>query len=268
MNNKNQNILLKLNTFIIIFFAVFSIFFTACSTGSKFEPKSAEEAFNEGFRMFEKKKYIDAMSYFDMIKLQYPASNFADKAQFYIAEINFARKEYILASFNYSRVRTLYPGSEFAKIALYKAGYSQFLLSPDYHKDQEYTKRAIKTLQDYQFYYAEKDSLYEETSKMILQLRDVLGEKEYETAQLYRKLESPRSALIYYDAVINEYDDTKYFEAAWFGKIEALFLMRREEEGKNAVMNYQKLFPNGEYSAQINEIVNSYEKSESELSKN
>jgi hypothetical protein len=36
--------------------------------------------------------------------------------------------------------------------------------------------------------------------------------------------------------------------------------MRREEEGKNAVSNYQKLFPNGEYSEQINEIVNSYEK--------
>lgn len=234
-----------------IFTIVVSIVAISCSTGSKFEPKSAEEAFNEGYRLFEKRNYTEAMSYFDMIKLQYPASNFADKAQYYIAEINFARKEYVLASFNYSRVRTLYPGSSFAKIALYKSGYSQYLLAPDYHKDQEYTRRAIKTFQDFQFYYPEKDSLYDEADRRIIRLRNILGEKEFETAQLYKRLESYRSALIYYESVISEYDDTRYFEPAWYGKIESLYHLKQFEEATNATLTYNNLFPNGIFYEQI-----------------
>ena len=236
----------------IILFVFVSIFVISCSTtGNKFEPKSAEDAFNEGYRLFGKRNYNEAMSYFDMIKLQYPASNFADKAQYYIAEINFARREYVLASFNYSRVRTLYPGSSLAKSALYKSGYALYLLAPDYHKDQEYTKKAIKTFQDFQFYYPEKDSLYNEADKHIMKLRNVLGEKKFETAQLYRRLESYRSALIYYESVISEYDDTNFFERAWYGKIESLYYLRRFEEASNAALTYNNLFPNGEFAERI-----------------
>jgi outer membrane protein assembly factor BamD len=230
------------------------LFVGACATGTKFEPKNADEAYNEGVRLFEKREYTEALSFFDMIKLQYPGSNIADKAQYYIAEINFARKEYILASFNYSRVRAIFPGSELAKISLYKAGYSQYLLVPDYHKDQEYTFKAIKTLQDYQYFYPDKDSLYNETEKMIVKCRDIMGEKEYMTAELYNTLESPRSALIYYESVIANYDDTKYFEPAWFGKIKMLLTLKRDEEAQNAILTYNNLFPNGNLKNQINNL--------------
>jgi outer membrane protein assembly factor BamD len=232
-------------------FSLLIFAFTACQTGSKFEPHSAEEAFNEGVRLFDEREYTEALSYLDMIKLQYPGSNIADKAQYYTAEINFARKEYILASFNYSRVRNAYPGSQYAKVALFKAGLSQYLMIPSYYKDQEYTRKAIKTLQDYQFFYPEKDSLYYQADTMIVECRDVLGEKEYMTAELYKTLESPRSALIYYESVIQNYDDTQYFEPAWFGKIAMLYWMKRYEEAKNATLTYNNLFPNGKNKANI-----------------
>ncbi|MDR0927852.1 MAG: outer membrane protein assembly factor BamD [Ignavibacteria bacterium] len=215
-----------------------------CKTGEKFEPTNPEEAFNEGLRLFNEREYTESMSYLDMIKLQYPASSVADKAQYYTAEINFARKEYILAAFNYNRTRAVFPGSQFAKIALYKAGFSQYKLSPDYHKDQEYTRRAIKTLQDYQYFYPEKDSLYLKADTMLSELRNKLGEKEYRTAELYTRLESPISALIYYESVIKNYDDTKYFQNAWVGKIQTLYKLKREEEAKNAELTFRNLFPN------------------------
>ena len=227
---------------------------SACKTGSKFEPQNAEEAFNEGLRLFNNRKFNDAMSFFDMIKLQFPASAVADKAQYYIAEINFARKEYVLASFNYNRVRTVFPGSPLAKSALFKAGYSQYLLSLPYFKDQEHTRRAIRTLQEFQYFYPEQDSLFQEADRMIMSLRNVLGEKEYRTAQLYKRLRNPRSALIYFDGVIRNFDDTQFLESAWLGRIEMLFLLRRTEEAENAILVYNNLFPDGKYRQQIEEL--------------
>ncbi len=236
--------------------------FASCSGLKNFEPKNAEEAFNEGIRLFNEEDYIEAQTLFDMIKLQYPASEYADDAQYYIAEIYFKRKEYILASFNYNRLKAMYPGSKFAKISQYKSGYSQYLLSPSYEKDQNYTKRAIKTFQDYQYYYPDKDSLYENASKFIQDLRNKLGEKDFRIAELYKILESPHSSLIYYDIVINDYDDTKFFEPAIFGKIESLLLLGREEEAKITIGTYNKLFPNGQYQNKIKEIISKFHQKE------
>jgi outer membrane protein assembly factor BamD len=250
---------MKLKRLYYLLFVLFLVVFvSACKTTGKFEPKNAEEAFKEGLNLFEDKEYAEALSYFDMIKLQFPGSGIADKAQYYTAEINFVRKEFILASFNYNRVRTVYPGSEFAKISLYKAGLSQYLMSSDYHKDQEYTLKAIKTLQDYQFYYSEKDSLYNETEKMILECRNKLGEKDFMIAELYKTLESPRSALIYYESVLKNYDDTKYYEPSIFGKIEMLYWMKKTDEAKNAELTYKSIFPNGKYFQQIEEVKTKY----------
>ena len=238
---------------------LFVLLLSNCKTASKVEPKDAQEAFNEGLRLFNKREYSEALSFFDMIKLQFPGSAIADKAQYYTAEINFARKEYMIASFNYNRVRQLYPGSEFSKIALYKAGMSQYLMSPSFHNDQEYTLKAIKTLQDYQFYYPEKeDSLYKETDIMIEECRNKLAEKEFYIAELYKKLESPRSAIIYYETVLKNYDDTKFYEQAFLGKIEMLYLMQIYEEANNTELIYKSFFPNGKYFKEIEEIKTKY----------
>lgn len=248
----------------IIILLLVAIFIAACSNLKSFEPKNAEEAFNEGMRLFNNKDYLEAQTFFDMIKLQYPASNYADDAQYYLAEIYFKRKEYILASFNYNRLKSMYPGSEYAKISHYKSGYSQYLLSPSAEKDQDYTKRAIKTFQEFQFYYPEKDSLYENASKFIQELRNKLGEKEFKIAELYKILESPHSALIYYDSVINDYEDTSFFEPSIFGKIEALLIMGRKEEANIAIGTYNRLFPNGQYKSRIEKLLATQEKKEQE----
>ena len=235
------------NIYIYILISFLIGLLSSCSSIKPFEAKNAEEAFNEGMRLFNKKDYIDAQTFFDMIKLQYPASEYADDAQYYIAEIHFNRKEYIMASFHYNRLKAMYPGSTYVKESMFKSGYAQYLLSPAYDQDQDYTKKAIKSFQEYQYYYPEKDSMYENASKYIQELRNKLGEKDFRTAELYKTLESPLSSLIYYDSVINNFDDTIFLEPALFGKIEALFLLEREEEANMVIGTYNKLFPNGQY---------------------
>ena len=79
-------------------------------------------------------------------------------------------------------------------------------------------------------------------------------------AQLYRKLESPLAASIYYDVVINEYQDTKFFEEAIVGNIEVHIEMKKPIQIMYLVELYRRSFPNGKYYNFIENIAKEYTK--------
>lgn len=89
------------------------------------------------------------------------------------------------------------------------------------------------------------DSLYAESGKKIVELRNRLAERELITAELYRSLYSNRSAIIYYDAIIDDYPDTEHYETAFAGKIESLIALRRYEDARSMIEIYKKRFSNG-----------------------
>lgn len=217
-----------------------------CKQTNVREPQSPETMFEKAMEKFENEDWLEAKQLFDVIKLQYSASRFADLAQFHIAEIHFKKKEYILAAYNYNMLRRSYPTSQYYKLSLFKAAYCYYLLSPTFDRDQEYTMKAIETFQDYQRLYA-GDSLSEESGKHINELRNKLAEREFTTAKLYIKLQSPRSALVYLDALIADYPDTKFYEQAYFEKISIHLQINQKENAKNAIEKYKKLFPNGQF---------------------
>lgn len=236
--NRNRIIL---SSFCILIFTLL----ISCASSDTTELKSAEGIFNKGMALFNDKQYLEAYNTFDLIKLQYPASQYADDAQFYMAESRFKREEYILAQFSYNLLKRLYPNSPYYKESAFKAAMSYYYLAPQYDLDPDYTTKAIKSMSEFQATYP-GDSLSIVMETYIQELRDRLAQKEFEIAQLYRKLESPASALIYYDIVINEYDDTKYFELAYIGKIEVLLQMKKWEQAKTAISYFSILFNSSE----------------------
>lgn len=228
----------------------------ACGSSRPVEISNVESVFKEAVALFEDEDYMEAEKYFDLIKLQYPASQYADDAQFYQSEINFERGEYILAAFNFNKLRSTYPNSEYVKIALYKAALCYYEISPPYDRDQEYTRKAIDALNLYQRYYS-GDSLYTKAGEMIDELRNKLAHREYFTAELYNTIDLPKSALIYYDTVINDFSDTKYYEQSYIGKIETLIRLGRKDEALGLIELYKKKFPSGSET----DLVNSLKKS-------
>lgn len=236
---------------LILIIPVMIIF--GCGSSSDMDFKSAEEVYNKGVAAFEDEDYLDAKKFFEVIKLQYPASQYADDAQFYLAEINFARGEYILGAFNYSRLRSLYPGSEYVKESIYKAALCYYELSPTFDRDQEYTRKGIEAFNIFQRLYP-NDSLFSEAEEKIDALRDKLAHRDYYTAELYRTLEFPHSSLIYYDSVIDNYPDTKYYEQAWIGKIEVLIIFRRLDEASGLIDLFRKNFPESQYLTDLKKL--------------
>ena len=224
--------------------AAFILLLASCSSTKAPEVQTAETIFNKAMEKFKKEDWEEATQLFDVLKLQYPASAFADDAQFYLAEINYNRSEYILAAFNYNMVRRLYPSSEFVKTSLFKAAMSYYQLSPTFDRDQEYTFKAIDAFQDYQTLYP-KDSLYTQAGKYIDELREKLGRRAFSTAELYEKLETSKAVLVYLDIVIEDYSDTKYFEPACFKKVETLYNTKKYDDALNFIEFYSKKFPAG-----------------------
>ena len=233
------------------------IFLIACSSTDQAskadEQRTVEEIYAEAMEEFKDEDWVAAAALFDIIKLQYPSSAFADDAQFYVAEINYARGEYILAAFNYSLVRRSYPNSEHAKDALYKSALSYFEITLPADRDPEYTRKAIAAFADFQGIYP-TDSLALRSAEKITELRDRLAEKQFLSAKQYIILGTNRSALVYFDAVIEDYPDSKWTEDAFVGKLEILIKQKKADEARSTVAFYRRTVRDGRLRGRIDEL--------------
>ena len=225
--------------------------FASCTSVFDASNKSPEEIFARALTEFKKNELFEAQRLFDIVRLQYPTSPLVDDAQYYLAEVNFKRREYILAAYNYNYVRRAYPQSEFAKESMRKAALCYVELSPPYDRDQKYTREAIVSLTEFREVYP-ADSTFADSTITLLQHK--LAERDFRAAEQYRVLYSPRSALVYYDAVIDEHPTSEFCEPALVGKAEILVKLKRYDEALSACSLYQRFFPKGAKADKIADL--------------
>lgn len=227
------------------FLSLLIIFLVSCS---KEDPRRTDPQliYEDALKEYEDGEFTEAKKLLEIINLQFPATEYAEYAQYYIAECDFAQEKFILAAYDYNRLRRTYPDSRYSKEALFKAALCFYELSPPFDRDQDYTKKAIQQFQDFQYQYP-GDSLAAEANNYIDKLRNKLAKGFYNNAYLYRKLDSPKSSLIYYQEVIDRFEDTDLYEDAYFGKIETLIILRRYAEALGLIDLYKNNFPNGKY---------------------
>lgn len=213
--------------------------------------KSPEEIYARALSEFKSNDLYEAQRLFDIIRLQYPTSPLVDDAQYYLAEVNFRRREYILAAYNYNYVRRAYPQSEYAKESMRKAALCYVELSPPYDRDQKYTREAIVALTEFREVFP-ADSIFADSTVATLQHK--LAERDFRAAEQYRVLYSPKSALVFYDAVIDEHPTSEFCEPSLIGKAEILLKLKRYDEALSACALYSRFFPSGAKTARMNEL--------------
>ncbi len=247
-NNKHIQPTTLVNTrfALMLLLCVGAMWASSCAQKNLVIPRNVDEYYEQALEAFNTEDLTRAQKYFDAIKLQYPASKYADDAQYYLAEINVKKNENILAAYNYNQLRRTFPNSEFAKISAYKAALSNFRQSPKYDRDQDYTRQAIKAFSEFQALYP-KDSLTVEAGKRIMELRSKLAEHDFRTAELYLKLQAPRAAIAYYDLVLGNYPDSDYVEPSLLGKIKMQIRLKRSTEAQEAMRLYRQRFPQGKF---------------------
>lgn len=202
--------------------------------------KIAEEMFNDG-------DYLDAKTQFRIVILNSPGGSLSDKAQFYYAECHFRVKEYILAIAEYEKVTRMYANSDYVDDAQFQIGMSYFKLSPKAALDQSYTEKAIEEFQKFLEDYPNSE-LVPKANEAMKKCREKLAHKNFSNGESYRKRALYRSALVYYDYVLNSYYDTKFAERSLWEKAECYRQLGELEQAEKFYRLYIEKYPNSSKS--------------------
>jgi outer membrane protein assembly factor BamD len=217
-------------------------FLASCGSSDVVKNLTAEERFELGRQKFADGDYLEAITEFQMVKLQYPASSVSDDAQYYLAECHYAREEFLLASEEYQSLKRLMASSPYVPQAQYKIAMCYYNLSPRSSLDQTYGKKAIEEFQSFIEDFR-ADTLVASAESRIRELNTRLAQKLFETAEVYEKLEYNKSATLYYDMVIEEYHDTEYAEPALLQKARVLVTRKKYEDARAELDKFLAKYP-------------------------
>lgn len=239
---------------------ILSFIFIYCSGSKDLSSLSPEERFNIAKQKFDKKDYLEAINDFESIIIQFSGTGIIDDAQYYLAYSYFKRGEFIKAAYEFSKLIRDFPASEYVKDAQFMLAESYFELSPHYTLDQRFTEKAIEEYQAFIDFFP-NDPRVKEAEAKIKQLNDKLARKIFETAEQYRRMNYTKSALIYYDLLLEKYPDSNYSSTALFTKVKLLVEKSRNKEALEEAKRYLQRFPNGQYAKEVQKIIEQLQKS-------
>ena len=235
------------------FILITALVLGGCGSADVTTVMSLEDRFSHAKALFDNGDYLPAINEFTVITLQYQGSSLAPDAQYYLGECRFERGEYLLAAFEYSIVKRNYPASTRVADATYKSALCYYKLSPKTALDQKYTRNAIDEFQSFVEYYPGNPNAADADAK-IHELTNRLAKKQYDTARLYNTMEYYRSAMFYYDDVIEKYHDTEYAPLAYVGKVELLMSRSKYTEASAEAAKFIEKYPNSVLRGRIDEL--------------
>lgn len=229
------------------------LFIIGCSGDIDTTNMTAEQKFNIAVEKYEKGDIEDALNLLQLLELEYKGTAIHNGVIYYIGLCRFERKEYILAAYEFSKLIKNYPDSRRVVDAQFMIATCYYKLSPHYSLEQKYTKKAIEEYQAFidNFY---QDSRRAEAEQRIRELNDKLAEKMFMSAVIYTRMELTKSALIYFDAVINKYPESKFAERSFYEKVNILISKSRLKEADDTINKYLKQYPNGVYRNELSKL--------------
>ncbi len=209
VNPVNRNkIILRLNTFIIIILSI--LLMNSCSDDLNLKTIGFEKSYQIAKKKFIDEDYVKAIEDLNIIILNYSGSVGIDSAKFLLAKSHFNIEEYYLASYEYKTLVDNFPSSPLAEEALYSSALSYYMVAPDFALDQKDTKTAMTKFQLFLDSYSTGEYAAESIKK-IKEIRTKLAQKEFESGELYMRIDEPRAAKVYFLLIIEEYYDTIYY---------------------------------------------------------
>ncbi len=193
----------------LIILTICILYFVGCASNNTVKDINYESLFEKGQIALQKKKYLKAQELFNSIVIGASHTDLGDDALFYLGESYYLNKEYILATAEYDKLIRRMPFSEYVERARYRTCQAYLAESPKYYRDQTYTTKALEKFQEFLDDYPGSDHR-KEAEQTIMDMRNKLAQKAYETGILYIKLEEYRSAKIAFSIVTESYYDTKF----------------------------------------------------------
>jgi outer membrane protein assembly factor BamD len=206
-------------------------------------PNAIEMRFAEGKAAFAKEDWLEAIRIFDEIRLQAPTSNFAIEATFLEGMARYNAGTYISAAVDFRAVRRNYPSSPLAVRAQFMVGESYYMLSPRPELDQTYSQYAMNEYQTFMRDYSDAGKPLADSAQMrIAEIRNKLGQKYLQSAELYIKLSDNKAAISGYGRVVENYYDTPSAIEAQLRIAEVQYGRKKMKEAQDAVLAFEEKF--------------------------
>ncbi len=241
----------------LLFSAFFFISLFGCSSADKssINTDDPDRAFRIAKKNYDEKDYLQAIEDFSFIKVKFSGTSVSDKAQYYLGMSYYNREEFILAAYEFEYLIKNFATSSFAVDGRYMLAMSYYGLSPEYSLDQTYTKFAINEFKNFLELYPENPKSAIAESK-IKELKNKLAYKELKAAELYIRMDSYKSALVYYENILQDYFDTDYADDALYGKINTLIKKKRYADARKEIERFESRFPKSPFMKNVQNIKN------------
>ncbi len=231
-------------------------FYTGCKNEELIRAgDSIDVAYKKSLNQYRNENYREAAEAFETVINTARGTDYARSSYFFLAESYFESRQFLLAADGYNRFISLYPQSPKRETAAFKEALSYYKLSPRYKLDQKNSREAIEKFRIYLEQYPDSQRA-DDAGKYLTEMRSKLAHKNYESAELYMRLDNYESAIVYYNLTVNQFPESPWAERALVKEIGAYteyasksIQSSQRERFKKAVDAYEKylqLFPNGE----------------------
>lgn len=105
-------------------------------------PEMEQEAYDQAFQALKELRYADAAQYFQDFLANYPNSDYADNAQYWLGESYYVTRNYDLALAAFEELQRAYPDSTKAGDGLLKIGFTHYEL-----KQYDQARAALEQVQ-------------------------------------------------------------------------------------------------------------------------
>lgn len=224
--------------------------------------------------LYNKKDYSRAERLFEQIVPQYLGKPQGERLLFMYADGFYQRKRYMLARTQFEKFVKNYPKSERAEEASFLEAKSYFLDAPSYSLEQGETYTAIDKIQFFIDRYPNSQYV-REANNMMMELLTNLQRKSFEIAKGYNKIRDYQAAIKSLDNFLIDNPGTIFKEAALYLKLDSAFQLasnsvkskekQRFEDAKNVYENLIKSFPETQYKAKADKMLDEINKKLNQL---
>lgn len=163
-------------------------------------------------------KYVSGGDYqvieiFRQVIKNAPYGKHAGEAQYKIGLYLKEKKLYQEARDEFEKTFNDYPNTEWSKAAKYQIALTDSMRGTDIQRDQQTTASAVSAFKDFIDQHPDTE-LSEKAKEHVAELRDKEAENNFLIAQFYAKQKNYKAAKVYYNTIINDYDDTAWAKKA------------------------------------------------------
>ncbi len=209
-----------------------AMFIPGCAGNKPIGDIDYDAEFEKGKTALNKKKYSKAQEKFNIVVIGASHTELGDDALYYLGESHYYAKDYLLAIAEYDRLIRRMPFSPYVERARYRICQSYVTLSPKFFRDQTFTEKALKKLQEFIDDYPNSEH-GQDAQADIKDLRNKLSHKSYDSGILYMKMEEYKAALLAFKQVSDLYYDTDYIDQAHLKIIECYIHRGEMDEARS-----------------------------------